>query len=72
MAAEKPILAPRMPECLKYACVATYSGPEDFIAKAKELLSRKDEPELKAALRRDALDNTWARRCGEILRALET
>ena len=72
MAAEKPILCSRMPECLRYGCVETYADAEDFLKKAEALLKRRDDPALKAALRKEALENTWEARADEILAALET
>ena len=71
MAAEKPILCSAMPECLRYESVAVYSDLSDFLSKAEGLLARRDDPALRSALRRDALENTWAARADEILAALE-
>ena len=71
MAAQKPILSSRMPECLRHPCVETYEGAADFLEKAEALLRRRGDPALRAALRREALANTWAARTDEILAALE-
>ena len=71
MAAEKPILCSKMPECLRYQSVETYSDAADFLKKAEALLLRRGDPALREALRRDALANTWAARTDEILSALE-
>lgn len=71
MAAEKPILCSRMSECLRYPCVETYDGVDEFLSKAERLLREKDDPVRKAALRAEAKRNTWAARTEEILRALE-
>ncbi len=71
MAAEKPILCSRMDECLRYPCVAAYSDLEDFLEKAGVLLEERNDPARKAALRREALANTWDARTDEILAALE-
>ena len=71
MAAEKPILCSRMPECLRYGSVETYSSLPDFLHKAEALLSRRGDPALCAALRGDALANTWEARADEILSALD-
>ena len=70
MAAEKPILSARLRECLRYPCVETYADETEFLAKAASLLARKDDPALKAALRDEALRNTWDARTDEILAAL--
>ena len=71
MAAEKPILCSRMPECLRYACVETYADAADFLRRAEALLARRGDPALKEALRRAALENTWEARTDEIFAALE-
>jgi glycosyltransferase involved in cell wall biosynthesis len=71
MAAEKPILCSRMPECLRYESVESYSGSADFLEKAEALLKKRGDPALRAALRREALENTWAARTDELLAALE-
>ena len=71
MAAEKPILCSAMPECLRYKSVETYADAADFLQKAEELLARRDDPSLKAALRREALENTWQARTDEILEELK-
>ena len=70
MAAEKPILCSRMPECRRYRSVALYADTEDFLRKAEILLSHRDDPTYRALLRTEALENTWAARTDEILRSL--
>lgn len=72
MAAEKPILCSKMPECLRYRGVETYSDAADFLEKAEALLVRRGDPALRDTLREEALANTWAARTDEILAALDT
>ena len=72
MAAEKPILCSRMPECLRYESVETYSDVRDFLEKAETLLRRRNDPAFRSVLRREAMENTWEARTDEILTALET
>ncbi len=72
MAALKPILCSRMPECLRYASVETYGSTADFLAKAEALLARREDAALKETLKKEALENTWKERADEILRALDT
>ena len=72
MAAGKPILCSRMPECLRYKSVECYTDAADFLKKAESLLARRADPALLAVLRREALENTWDARTDEILAALET
>lgn len=71
MAAGKPILCSRMPECLRYESVETYTDAADFLQKAEALMRRRDDPALQSALRREALENTWEARTDEILAALD-
>ena len=71
MAAQKPILCSRMPECLRYRCVETYADGADFLRKAEALLARLGDEELRALLRSEALENTWSARADEILRSLD-
>ena len=72
MAAEKPILCSRMPECRRYRSVALYADTEDFLRKAEILLRHREDPAYRALLRKEALENTWAARTDEILRSLES
>jgi len=70
MAAGKPILTSRMPECLKYKSVNTYSYVNDFIREAEKIIEMSKEDEYWKMLRKDALENTWDTKTDEILSAL--
>ena len=70
MAAGKPILTSRMPECLKYESVRTYRDAGEFCALAEELLALKPEDPYWEVLKREALENTWDARTDEILNAI--
>lgn len=70
MAAGKPILTSKMPECLKYKSVYTYADAEDFICKAKALLQLPKDDIYWQNLKNDALANTWDAKTDEILNAL--
>ena len=70
MAAGKPILSSRMPECLKYSSVYTYSDEEEIITKAEEILKLPDDDEYWKILKEEALANTWDVKTDEILSAL--
>ncbi len=72
MAARKPILCSRMPECMRYRSVETYADPADFLRKAADLLERRGDPALLDLLDAEARANTWGARADEILRALES
>ncbi len=71
MAAQKPILCSKMPECMRYRSVETYSDAADFLRKAASLLERRDDAELLELLKTEAQANTWSARADEILRALD-
>ena len=71
MAAQKPILCSKMPECMRYRSVTCYEGFEDFLRKAEVLLARREDPVLRELLKTEALDNTWQKRADEILSALD-
>jgi len=70
MAAGKPILTSKMPECLKYESVKTYQDADEFCAQAERLLSLKPEDPYWETLEREALENTWDARTDEILKAI--
>ena len=72
MAARKPILCSRMPECMRYRSVETYADPADFLRKAADLLERRGDPALLDLLDAEARANTWGARADEILCALES
>ncbi len=67
MATGKPILTSKLPECLRYRSVATYSGSDDFIAKAEELMRLRYDGEYLSVMEAEAKENTWAARTQEIL-----
>lgn len=70
MAAEKPILTSKMPECLKYESVRTYKDADEFCALAEGLLALAPGDPYWETLRREALENTWDARTDQILEAI--
>lgn len=70
MAAGKPILTSKMPECLKYESVRTYQDADEFCALAEELLALKPDAPYWNTLKCEALKNTWDARTDEILNAI--
>lgn len=70
MAGGKPIIASKMPECLKYESVRTYASAEEFCQIIKEYQNMKRDDTYWDVLKKDALDNTWDARTEEIIRAL--
>lgn len=70
MAGGKPIIASKMPECLKYESVRTYASAEEFCSIIETYQAMgKDDPYWDL-LKKDALDNTWDARSEEIIQAL--
>ncbi|MFV0504440.1 MAG: methyltransferase [Lachnospirales bacterium] len=67
MAAEKPIMCSKMPECLKYESAKIYGNAEEFIKIAENLLSLEDNDEYFSILKKEALENTWEAKTDEIL-----
>lgn len=70
MAGGKPIIASKMPECLKYESVKTYSSAEEFCQIIEAYQAMKNDDAYWNLLKKDALDNTWDARTDEILQAL--
>jgi len=70
MAAGKPILASKMPECLKYESVKTYENADQFCEIVEGYMAMKSDDAYWDILKKDALDNTWDARTEEILEAL--
>lgn len=70
MASGKPIIASKMPECLKYESVKTYSDANEFVMHAEELLELKEDDEYWKILDQEARDNTWDAKTDEILESI--
>ena len=70
MAAGKPILASKLPECLKYKSVITYANSNDFIEKVDNILSLSSNDIYWEELKNDASNNTWDAKVDEILSAI--
>lgn len=59
MALEKPIVTYALPECLKYeSCLVAYSQ-EEFIEHIDQAISLRTDPDYRALLAKEALENTW-------------
>jgi len=67
MAAGKPILSADLPECRKYKSIYRYTGIEDFITKAIELLKRNECQQYRKNLDEEARQNTWGQRVKQML-----
>jgi glycosyltransferase involved in cell wall biosynthesis len=70
MAGGKPILTSKMPECLKYESVYTYTDTDNFITVAEQILSLSSTDPYWSLLEKEALKNTWDAKVDEILNAL--
>jgi len=70
MAAGKPIISSKMPECLKYQSVKTYSNEDEFCEIVDGYMAMEPENKYWEVLRKEALENTWDTRTDEILNAL--
>ena len=70
MAGEKPVLTSKMPECLKYESVKTYSNVEEFCQHVEELNALDKNDPYWSILEKNAKDNTWDAKTDEILDAL--
>lgn len=71
MAAKKPIIASKMPECLKYKSVNTYNNVDEFISIAETIMKLQQEDPYWKQLQLDAENNTWDKKTDEILAALK-
>ncbi|MEL7622562.1 MAG: methyltransferase domain-containing protein [Clostridiales bacterium] len=71
MAGGKPIIASRMPECLKYESVMTYSNAEEFCEHVEWALRIKEGDPYWDKLKIEALANTWDAKTDEILEAFK-
>ncbi len=67
MAANKPILTSKMPECLKYKSVFTYSNADDFADYVNDILNKDSNDAYWNLLEEEAKENTWDARTDEIL-----
>lgn len=71
MAAKKPIIASKMPECLKYKSVNTYNNADEFISIAEAIMNLHQDDPYWRQLQADAQNNTWDKKTDEILAALK-
>ena len=67
MAANKPILTSKMPECLKYESVFTYTNADDFADYVNDILNKDSKDAYWNLLEEEAKENTWDARTDEIL-----
>lgn len=70
MAGNKPIVAARLPECMKYNSVFTYQNADDFCRQAEKAAGLNADDPYWSILREEALQNTWDVKTDEILSAL--
>lgn len=71
MAAEKPIVTTDLDECLKYESVICASGADGFLAAVEKAYALRDDAEYKALLRKEAMENSWDKKCRMIIELTE-
>jgi hypothetical protein len=70
MAAGKPVMSSKMPECLKYESVRTYNDVNDLIEIVENFLNLNKSDRYWNILDEDARNNTWDAKTDEILYSL--
>lgn len=70
MASGKPIVTSKLPECLKYQSVWTYSTTEECIKLIEKAVTLQKEDPYWTILSNDAKNNTWDVKAIEILHAI--
>jgi len=70
MAGGKPIIASKMPECLKYKSVKTYKDIDELCLYVEEFITMNEKDEYWTILDHDARANTWDAKTDEILNNL--
>ena len=71
MAGGKPIVTPALRECARYRAVLTAQSPEDYVALLTEAVGMGNDPDHRSLLVRTARANTWGRRAGTLIDAVE-
>ena len=67
MALGKPIVTTPMPECKKYkSVIIAENNAKDFIKKIEEGLKLRDNSKYEELLKKEALENTWEKKAGDI------
>ena len=70
MALGKPIVTTAMDECMKYGTPLIAHSREEFIGLLNEAIAKKADAEYLAALDKEALENSWDKKAGEIVSML--
>ncbi len=70
MAMKKPIVTTDMPECRKYESVLIGKNHDDFIAKIDEALELKEDRNYIKLLEKEALQNSWKAKAGDIAKMI--
>jgi polysaccharide pyruvyl transferase CsaB len=71
MAGGTPIVTPALRECARYQPVLVAHNPEDYVAKLQQALELQEDPDYLALLDHTARANTWEKRVGTIIDAVE-
>ncbi len=67
MAGGKPIVTTDMPECRQYPCVLVARDREEYVEKLDEAIRRGKQEPFGRLLDREAANNTWETRGGQII-----
>ncbi len=70
MAGGRPVVTPNLRECARYEAVLIAADADDYVAKLRQALALRHDPEHQALLRRTARANTWEMRAGTLVDAL--
>ena len=71
MAGGKPIVTPALRECTRYRAVLAAGSPEEYVAKLQQALQLQEDPDYLDLLDHTARANTWDKRVGTIIDAVE-
>lgn len=71
MAGAKPIVTPPLRECTRYRAVLVAHDSADYVTKLRQALDMQKDPDYLALLDHTARANTWEKRVGTIIDAVE-
>lgn len=66
----RPVVTPALRECAEYEAVLVASDADDYVAKLRQAVELRHDPEHQALLLRTARANTWEMRAGTLIDAL--
>ncbi len=72
MALQRPIVSTDIDECRQYESVLIGQTRDDFVRQLERALWRKNDPDYRALLWKEAWENDWSRKAAAILELLKT